>query len=246
VSAETLLRFAVFAGLLAACMALEAVFPARNRVQPRLRRWALNLSLGGASVLVRRLLGPVTVAGAALYASSAGFGLFNLFKMPAALMAVLALMLLDLAMWTQHWAMHRVPLLSALHRIHHTDQDLDATSGLRFHPAEAAVSILWKCGAVMLLGVPASIALAYEIMLSATAIFTHSNLKLPAGFERTIRRVFVTPDMHRLHHSVRREERNSNYGNTLSVWDRIFRTYTDKAEGELVLGMNAPPVTAAP
>ncbi len=234
---DVALRFGIFAAVLAVFMALEAMFPAQARVGSSVRRWTLNFALGAASVIVRRLLGPVTVAGAAVYADAQGFGLFNLVTFPAPMIAIASLVLLDLAMWAQHWAMHHVPGLTALHRLHHRDRDLDASSGLRFHPGEAAVSIVWKCAAVTLLGVPTEIALTYEIILSAMAIFTHSNLVLPERFERAVRSVLVTPVMHRTHHSVIAAERNSNYGNALSVWDRVFGTYTDKPEGELVLGL---------
>jgi sterol desaturase/sphingolipid hydroxylase (fatty acid hydroxylase superfamily) len=243
-SHDTLLRFGIFAVVLTAFMALEAVFPARERVETRAKRWAMNFALGAASIVVRRVLGPVTVVGAALYADTRALGVFNLVELPAWCVAAASLVLLDLAMWAQHWAMHRVPLLSMLHRLHHTDRDLDASSGLRFHPGEAAVSIGWKCAAVILLGVPAAIAMAYEIVLSAMAIFTHSNLRLPVWFERAIRWIFVTPQMHHIHHSVIGHERDSNYGNTLSVWDRLFGTYTGEPEGELELGMPARRLSA--
>jgi sterol desaturase/sphingolipid hydroxylase (fatty acid hydroxylase superfamily) len=237
---EVVFRFGIFASVLGVFMTLEAIFPARARTEKRVRRWTINFALGAASVLVRRVLGPVTVAGAAVYAGAQGFGLFNLVSLNGLLVAAASLVLLDLMMWAQHWAMHHVPILSSLHRLHHRDRDLDASSGLRFHPGEAAVSILWKCTAVMVCGAPVAIALAYEIILSAMAIFTHSNLYLPRAIERAMRCVLVTPMMHRTHHSVIAAERNSNYGTALSVWDRLFGTYTDEPAGALVLGLPDP------
>ncbi len=196
-----------------------------------------NLSLGGLSSLAVRLMGPLTVAGAALAAEQAGFGLFHLVSLPAWLAALAVILLLDLALWAQHLAMHKAPLLWRMHRVHHTDRDLDVTSGLRFHPFEAAASMLWKAGVVFLLGAPVAVALAYEIALNAMSLFTHANLRLPGVLDRALRLLIVTPDMHRIHHSVIRAETDSNYGNILSAWDRIFRTYVPAAQQPLVIGL---------
>lgn len=234
---EPLLRAGVFIGTLVLFAGLEAILPAKTRVMPRVYRWITNLSLGGLSAFAVRLMGPLTVAGAAIAAEQAGFGLFNAVSLPAAFTAFAALILLDLAIWAQHVAMHKVPLLWRMHRVHHTDRDLDVTSGLRFHPFEAAVSMLWKAGIVFLLGAPLAVALAYEIVLNAMALFTHANLRLPVWLDRALRVVIVTPDMHRIHHSVIRTETDSNYGNALSVWDRLFRTYTANPAAPLILGL---------
>jgi sterol desaturase/sphingolipid hydroxylase (fatty acid hydroxylase superfamily) len=236
-SSETILRLCLTLGGLSLFALLEAAFPARARVLPRLGRWITNMSLGGVSSLAVRLMGPATVAGAALAAGEAGFGLFNQLTLPAWLVASLVLVLMDLAVWAQHLAMHKAPLLWRLHRVHHADRDLDVTSGLRFHPFEAAVSMAWKAAVVFVLGAPVAAALGYEILLSLMALFTHANLRLPARLERALRVVIVTPDMHRTHHSILRTEMDSNYGNALSLWDRLFRTYTSAPRGELVLGL---------
>lgn len=236
-TSESLLRLGITFGGLTLLAVLEALLPARARVMPRLGRWVTNLSMGGLSALAVRLMGPMTVAGAAMAAEQAGFGLFSFVSLPAWLAALAVILLLDLAIWAQHLAMHKAPLLWRMHRVHHTDRDLDVTSGLRFHPFEAAVSMLWKAGVVFLLGAPVAIALAYEIALNAMSLFTHANLRLPGWLDRALRLVIVTPDMHRIHHSVIRAETDSNYGNILSLWDRIFRTYVPAAASPLTLGL---------
>lgn len=228
---DTLLRTGIFVGVLAALIALETLFPRKQRVMPRLGRWITNLSLGGFSLIAVRLMGPLTVAGAALAAEASGFGLLPLLPLPAWATAVAALIVLDVAMWAQHMAMHKWPLLWRLHQVHHADRDLDVTSGLRFHPFEAAVSMVWKAGVVFLLGAPLAVALAYEIVLGSMALFTHANLRLPLWLDRVLRYVIVTPDMHRVHHSVVRAETDSNFGNALSIWDRLFLTYRQDPEG---------------
>jgi sterol desaturase/sphingolipid hydroxylase (fatty acid hydroxylase superfamily) len=237
-SAETLLRLGLTLGGLILLAGLESLLPAKARVMPRLGRWITNLSLGGLSSLTVRLMGPVTAGGAAAGAAAAEIGLFNMITLPAWLTALAAIMLLDFAMWGQHAAMHKVPLLWRMHRVHHTDRDLDVTSGLRFHPFEAAVSMLWKAGVVFALGAPAEAVLAYEIALNGMALLTHANIGLPASLDRAFRLLIVTPDMHRIHHSVIRTETDSNYGNILSVWDRLFRTYRAAPQGALVLELS--------
>lgn len=228
---DTLLRAGISVGVLTALIALETLFPRKQRVMPRLGRWITNLSLGGFSLIAVRLMGPLTVASAALAAEASGFGLLPLLPLPAWATAVAALIVLDVAMWAQHMAMHKWPLLWRLHQVHHADRDLDVTSGLRFHPFEAAVSMVWKAGVVFLLGAPLAVALAYEIVLGSMALFTHANLRLPLWLDRVLRYVIVTPDMHRVHHSVVRAETDANFGNALSIWDRLFLTYRQDPEG---------------
>jgi sterol desaturase/sphingolipid hydroxylase (fatty acid hydroxylase superfamily) len=243
--ADTLIRIGVFAGALLALLILEQAFPDRPRLLPRLTRWRTNLALGAASALTVRLMGVVSVAAAAFAATTLDFGVLRL--LPDAhswLLLALSLILLDFAVWAQHVAMHRIPLLWRFHRIHHTDPDLDVTSGLRFHPGEAAASLLWKSAIVFLLGVPLAAALAYEIVLSTMALLTHANIRVPSALDRCLRWVIVTPAMHRIHHSVYRAETDSNYGNALSVWDRLFRTYTPEPRGgrdALTLGIEDCP-----
>ena len=219
-------------------MALESVVPARVRVLPRLSRWWTNLSLSALGSLITVLMAPVLAVSVAAFAAVNGWGLLNIIALDPWVEGALAVILLDFAVWAQHVAFHYVPWLWRLHRVHHTDRDLDATSGVRFHPVEIAISLLWKAVFILALGPSVLAVIVFEILLNATAIFTHSNIALPTRLDRAMRRVFVTPDMHRIHHSVRRPETNSNFGFNLSIWDHIFRTYRQKAQGELTIGLS--------
>ncbi|WP_233354164.1 sterol desaturase family protein [Algimonas arctica] len=228
----------VFIGALCFFMALETVAPARVRVLPRLSRWWTNLSLSALGSLISVLMAPVLAVSVAAAAAVNGWGLLNFIALDPWAEGALAVILLDFAVWAQHVTFHYVPWLWRLHRVHHTDRDLDATSGVRFHPVEIAVSLLWKAVFILVLGPSVLAVIVFEILLNATAIFTHSNIALPQRLDRAMRRVFVTPDMHRIHHSVRRPETNSNFGFNLSIWDHIFRTYRKKAQGELTIGLS--------
>ena len=240
-----LIRLALFVGVLVLFAGLETLFPARARVLPRARRWLTNLSMSALGSAVGALMAPVLAVSVAAVAASKGWGLFNLAALPVWLEFALSLVLLDLAVWAAHVASHRVPMLWRLHSVHHTDRDLDASSGVRFHPGEIAISLLWKAAVIVLLGPSVLAVLVFEIVLNGTAIFTHANIALPGRLDRMVRRVFVTPDMHRIHHSVDLAESQTNYGFCLSVWDRLFRSYSDRAEGELRLGLSEHQ-TAAP
>lgn len=216
-----LLLFALFAGL-------EAWAPRRMRAQSRMRRWPTNLAFTVLNTLALRALAfglPLLAIGAALDAQTMGWGLLNRSLWPVWLELLAAILILDLAIWAQHLVTHKVPLFWRFHRVHHADRDLDVTTGFRFHPVEILASMLVKVGLVYLLGPSALAVMVFEVLLSGTALFNHANLRLPAGVERTLRLVLVTPDMHRVHHSIYREEHDSNYGFALSLWDRIFRTY---------------------
>ena len=234
---DTVIRLSVFVGVLAVFAGLETLFPARARVLPRARRWATNLSLSALGSLTGALMAPVLAVSVAAGAAQAGWGLFNITDWNPWAEGLLAVVLLDLAIWAQHVAFHHVPWLWRLHSVHHADRDLDATSGVRFHPVEIAVSLLWKAVVILALGPAVLAVLAFEIVLNATAIFSHSNLRLPAWLDRALRAVIVTPAMHRVHHSIVEGESKSNYGFNLSIWDRLFRTYRKSARGELVLGL---------
>ncbi len=232
-----LIRVAVFAGVLLGFTLIEALVPARARVLPRARRWVTNLSLSALGSVVGALMAPVLAVSVAALAASKGWGLFNLLALPGWVEILLAVVLLDFAVWAQHVASHHVPVLWRLHKVHHTDRDLDATSGVRFHPVEIGLSLLWKALVITLLGPAVLAVLIFEIVLNAGAIITHSNTALPPAIDHIVRRLFVTPDMHRIHHSVLEPETNSNFGFNLSVWDRLFRTYRAAPQGELQLGL---------
>jgi len=225
---ELFWRLGVFLTLFVLFAGLEAVMPRRARSLPRHRRWLTNLMITVLNSLALRglaILLPLLAIGAALDAGAQGWGLFNWLDWPAWLELAAAVLILDLAIWAQHLVTHKVPLFWRFHRVHHADRDMDVTTGFRFHPVEILASMGLKIGLVYLLGPSALAVLVFEILLSGTALFNHSNLALPGPVDRVLRLVLVTPDMHRVHHSIHREEHDSNYGFCLSVWDRIFRTH---------------------
>jgi len=204
---------------------LEALFPRRQRNLPRQGRWLTHLGITVIDSLAVRILGPLTAIAVAVWASGKGVGLFNLTDWPLWFEVTLAFIVLDFAIYLQHVISHRVPLFWRFHKVHHTDRDLDASSAVRFHPIEILLSMLYKCGLVLLIGPAALAILIFEIVLNASAIFNHANLKLPLWLDRLLRPLIVTPDMHRVHHSVIEGETNSNYGFCFSIWDRLCRTY---------------------
>ncbi|MDJ0921249.1 MAG: sterol desaturase family protein [Henriciella sp.] len=227
---EPALRFAAFAIALTLFASLEALAPRRRRNQARLARWTTNTSmLIVATVLVRGLSLALPVFAAVEATQIAGarqFGVFHQFVLPLWIEILTAVILLDLAIWFQHLLSHKIPLLWRLHRVHHADRDFDTTTALRFHPFEIALSAVYKFFVVMLLGPALLAVILFEIALNATSLFNHANLNLPRWLDQTLRTLFVTPDMHRVHHSIERDEHDTNYGFCLSVWDRLFRTYT--------------------
>ncbi len=225
---ELAIRLAVFAAVFAVLAGLERLIPRRRPVQPTGRRWGANLALtviDAAALRAVALAVPILAVAAAVDAGQQGLGLLNRVDWPLWLELGLAILLLDLAIWLQHLVTHKIPVLWRFHRVHHADRDFDVTTALRFHPVEIVASAGLKVGLVYLLGPSALAVLVFEIILNATAMFNHANLALPGGLDRVIRLLLVTPDMHRVHHSVRREEHDSNFGFALSVWDRLFGTY---------------------
>jgi sterol desaturase/sphingolipid hydroxylase (fatty acid hydroxylase superfamily) len=223
--AEPTLRLGCFAAVLAAMATWEIFAPRRARDFPRLRRWPSNLAVVALGALLLRLLFPVAAVGVAALVEARGFGLLQWIAGPAWLEAALAIVALDGVIYAQHVAFHRVPALWRLHRMHHTDLDLDVTTALRFHPIEIALSMLLKCAAVAVLGAAPLAVVLFEIVLNGIAMFNHANVRLASRVDRILRRVLVTPDMHRVHHSVLPAETNSNYGFNLPWWDRWFGTY---------------------
>lgn len=211
---------------LAILLLAEAIWPRRQLQLGRYPRWVTHALFFLTNAIVGRLLAFVVVVGvAASWAAQNSFGLFNLTDWPWWVEGALAFIILDFAVWLQHVAMHRWPLLWRMHSVHHSDRDLDATTALRFHPLELIVSTLYKSAWVALLGVPVLVALAFELWLNANALFNHSNIKLPALADSVLRKVLVTPDMHLVHHSVVPADQRNNYGFALTFWDRIFGTY---------------------
>ncbi|WP_082025764.1 sterol desaturase family protein [Methyloceanibacter caenitepidi] len=226
---DTLVRFGVFAGLFILFAAIEYVWPRRRLVVSKGRRWFTNLGISVTASLLLRLMAalavPLTAIAAALYAQQKGFGLLNAVDWPDWLKIVIALLVLDLAIWAQHLASHKIPILWRLHQVHHADRDIDVTTAIRFHPIEIGLSMLWKMVVVIGLGASPLAVFLFEVILNGCAMFNHANMDLPRPLDRLLRLAIVTPDMHRVHHSVYRAEHDSNYGFNLSIWDRLFRTY---------------------
>jgi sterol desaturase/sphingolipid hydroxylase (fatty acid hydroxylase superfamily) len=237
--AELAVRLGAFLGVFALMAVWELAAPARAPRLPRWQRWRANLGLAVLNTLVQRLALPTSAIALAAHAEANGWGLLHRLEVPAWAAVALGVLLLDLAIYCQHVLFHAVPALARLHAVHHADPDFDLTTGIRFHPVEMLLSALIKFGAVLALGAPVLAVLVFEVLLNATAMFNHANVRLPAGLEPWVRGVLVTPDMHRIHHSVLQAERDSNYGFCLSVWDRLLGTYTTAPRGELDIGLAA-------
>jgi len=230
-ASEPLVRLASFAAVLAGMALWEGLAPRRERALTRAARWPHNLALAVLNTVLVRLLFPSAAVGTALLAEARGWGLLPWLGVPAWLAPLAAVVALDFAIYLQHRVFHAVPLLWRVHRVHHADLDLDVTSGARFHPIEILLSMAIKLALVVALGAPAVAVLLFEVLLNATAMFNHANARLPAGLDRALRLVVVTPDMHRVHHSVRREEADSNFGFNLPWWDRLLGTYRAEPAG---------------
>jgi sterol desaturase/sphingolipid hydroxylase (fatty acid hydroxylase superfamily) len=226
---EPIIRFSCFVAVLLAMALWEWLAPRRHLTVARPSRWFSNLGLVSLNTLIVtlavRVLLPLGVVGTALVAREHGWGLFNNVALPELLSVVLAFVALDLAIYLQHRLFHAVPLLWRLHLVHHADLDFDVTTGVRFHTIEILLSLGIKIGTVILLGAPALAVLLFEVLLNATSMFSHGNVRLPAWLDRLLRLFVVTPEMHRVHHSVVVRETNSNFGFNLPWWDYLFRTY---------------------
>ena len=232
-TSELILRLTVFVGALVLMAAAEVFWPRRKLVLGRRARWPTNLGMVALGALVIRLLAaaatvllvPLVAVTAAVLAAQHDWGLLNAVSWPQWIEIAIALAFLDFAIWLQHLLAHRVPLLWRLHRVHHADRDIDVTTALRFHPIEIRLSMIYKVGWVVVLGAPLEAVIAFELILNAVAMFNHANVALPSGLERPLRALIVTPDMHRIHHSIHASEHHANFGFNLSVWDRLFATY---------------------
>jgi len=224
-SHELAVRLGAFLGVLALMAAWETLAPRRALSVSKARRWASNLGIVFLNSALLRIIFPATAVTVAVLAQERGWGLLNQHDVPFALAVVASVVALDLAIYLQHVMFHAVPALWRLHRMHHADLDFDVTTGARFHPIEILVSMLIKMAAIMVIGPPAVAVMVFEVLLNATAMFNHANVRLPAAADRLLRLLVVTPDMHRVHHSVEEHETNSNFGFNLSLWDRLFRTY---------------------
>lgn len=222
---EPIIRIGFFIGILLAMAVWEVAAPRRRREIPRLLRWSSNLGVVVLDTLLVRLTFPIVAVGLALMAQERGWGLFNVFETPAWVAFLASILALDLAIYLQHVMFHAVPALWRLHRMHHADLEFDVTTGLRFHPIEILLSMGIKLAVVAALGPPAVAVLVFEVLLNATAMFNHSNIRIPPAIDRVLRLIVVTPDMHRVHHSIHPSETNSNFGFNLPWWDRLLGTY---------------------
>jgi sterol desaturase/sphingolipid hydroxylase (fatty acid hydroxylase superfamily) len=224
-SLELAIRVGGAAAVFAAMAIWEWYAPRRRMITGRAPRWPGNLGILAIDIVAVRLLIPTAAVGVALIAAEHGWGLFRLLGVPYWAALVTGVIVLDLVIYLQHVVFHHVPVLWRLHRMHHADVDIDVTTGLRFHPLEILLSMLIKMAAVAALGVPAVAVVIFEVLLNATAMFNHSNVALPPWLDRIARWVVVTPQMHQVHHSIEREETDSNFGFNLPWWDRMFGTY---------------------
>src|SRR3954471_9080474 len=229
-TSEVTIRLGGALGIFAAMAVLGGLPPRRTWRVGRRARWPGNLGILLLDAALVRLLLPVAAVGVAAIAAQRGWGLFNITPWPPVLEGLLGFLALDLTIYAQHVAFHKIPPLWRLHRMHHADLDIDVTTGLRFHPIEILLSMLLKMAVVVLIGVPAVAVIAFEVMLIATSMFNHSNAAMPSWLDRIVRLMVVTPDMHRVHHSVLRYETDSNFGFNLPWWDRLFGTYRPRPE----------------
>jgi sterol desaturase/sphingolipid hydroxylase (fatty acid hydroxylase superfamily) len=238
---EIAVRVSAYAVVFAAMALWEWWAPRRKLTAGRNARWPGNLGILALDIVAVRLLVPTTAVGVALVAAENGWGLFPQLGLPYWAAVVVGVIVLDLAIYLQHVIFHYVPPLWRLHRVHHADVDIDVTTGLRFHPIEILLSLGIKIGVVAALGVPAFAVLVFEVLLNATSMFNHSNVKLPPRLDRIARWIVVTPQMHQVHHSVVRAETDSNFGFNLPWWDRLFGTYrAEPAAGEHGMTIGLP------
>lgn len=240
IDSEASIRLGCFATVLIVMVLWELVAPRRALRVSKSRRWVSNFGVMVLNTVLVRLLFPAAAVGAALYAASRGWGLFNQFDTPLWLSTTLCVLALDIVIYFQHRLLHMVPILWRVHRMHHVDLDFDVSTGGRFHPLEIILSMLIKFAAVIALGVPVLAVVVFEVILSATSLFNHSNVRIPLGLDGCIRWAVVTPDMHRVHHSIEDGETNSNFGFNLPWWDRLLGTYQAQPRSgheEMVIGI---------
>lgn len=228
---ENSIRLGFFFGMLLIVGLIEFVIPRRKLQFSKLTRWSNNLGLVFLNTGLVKVILPLTAPALALYAQTQGIGIFNWYQVDPTLAILLSVIILDMIIYIQHALFHALPLLWRLHRMHHADMDYDVTTGLRFHPIEILLSMGIKFMAVLILGPPVAAVIAFEVLLNATAMFNHGNIKLPKGLDSFLRLFLVTPDMHRVHHSTDLGEAHKNFGFNLPWWDYLFGTY--KAQPKL-------------
>ena len=226
---EAIIRLSCFIAIFAIMALWELHQPRRVLSIPKTQRWYNNLSLALINTVLLRIAFPAAALGAASFAQANGWGLLNLVSQPLWFTVPLSIIVMDLVIYLQHVSFHKVPAFWRLHRVHHADIDFDVTTGIRFHPIEILLSMLIKIVTIFLLGPSLLAIILFEILLNGTSLFNHGNVRLPLTIDQLIRKLIVTPDMHRIHHSSKVAETNSNYGFNFSFWDRCFSTYQDKS-----------------
>lgn len=225
---EKTIRMSIFFGILIVMALWEIVAPRRALTVSKAVRWVNNLGLVFFNSFLLRVIFPAAAVGMATFASANGWGIFNYYEVPFWITVVASIVIMDFIIYLQHIMVHAVPALWRLHRMHHADLDFDVTTGARFHPLEIILSMLIKFATIVVLGPPVIAVVIFEVVLNATAMFNHGNVRLPLGLDRVLRWIVVTPDMHRVHHSIEDDEANSNFGFSLPWWDRLFGTYRDQ------------------
>ena len=238
---EATIRLAFFLGVLAAMAAWELAAPRRRLVASRTLRWLSNIAVVILGTVLVRAIFPIAAVGLALHAVDNGWGLLNVIAIPWWLALIVSVLVLDLAIYVQHVTFHAVPVLWRLHMMHHADRDFDVTTGVRFHPFEIVLSMVIKLAVIAALGPPAVAVVIFEVVLSATSLFNHGNVLMPAAIDRVLRLIVVTPEMHRVHHSVLAHETNSNFGFNLPWWDRLFGTYRaqpTRGHADMTIGLS--------
>jgi sterol desaturase/sphingolipid hydroxylase (fatty acid hydroxylase superfamily) len=239
--AEPLIRLGAFLGVFIFMALWEALAPRRSQTIGRWTRWPNNLGIVVIDTVVVRVLFPAATVGIAMVAEEHRWGFFNAVPVPRWAALAASVVLLDFTIYTQHVAFHAIPMLWRLHRMHHADLEFDVTTGVRFHPVEIVLSMLIKFAVVLAIGTPALAVLTFEVFLNATSMFNHGNVRLSARIEHILRLVVVTPEMHRVHHSILRRETDSNFGFNLSWWDRLFGTYRAQPEAgheQMIIGID--------
>jgi len=234
------IRLGVFCFVFIVMAVWETMRPRRRLTGPKGKRWAVNLSITLLNALIVRLIFPLAAVGSALVAEEKKWGLLHQFTIDNLMAGIFTILVLDFTIYLQHAMFHYIPVFWRLHMVHHTDLDIDVTTGARFHPIEILLSMIIKMSVIVLIGAQAYSVLVFEILLNGTSMFNHSNVLIPSKIDRVIRLFVVTPDMHRVHHSVIIRERNSNFSFNFSWWDRIFRTYRDqpdKGHKDMVIGL---------
>lgn len=222
---ESVIRLGSFFGVLIVMIVWEIIAPRRSLQLSREKRWPFNLSVVILNTLIVRLFIPISASGVAFLASKNQWGVFNNLTLNVGIVLLLSVLILDFLIYLQHVLFHHVPIFWRFHKVHHIDQGFDVTTGIRFHPVEIVLSLLIKCGAVIVIGIPVTAVLIFEVLLNGTAMFNHGNIRLPLSVDKVLRFVLVTPDMHRVHHSVIPNEYNRNFGFNLPWWDYVFKTY---------------------